>query len=234
MYIAIIEDDLQELDNLVSCLNNYFLKKEIEYHIVSFSDPEKLIDSVNNFDLVFLDIQLPNNQNGIDIGISIRNKNKDIKIVFVTNYSEYLIDGYKAHAHRYFIKPITQKQFDIEIDNVIQDYLLHFAGFVDSKICNEKIYYHDITYIEFSERKTYLHLINGKIFATPYSLKYWIGKLESFSFSQPYKSIIVNLNQISGFSKNDIILISNETLPISKHFKKEFEEDYLHNIHKRI
>lgn len=234
MYIAIIEDNIQELKNLTDCLHNYFMKKEMDYHIESYTNSTQLIHRIDRFDLIFLDIQLPNDKNGVEIGISLRKKNKDVKLIFVTNYSEYLIEGYKAHADRYFIKPITQEQFDIEIDNVIEDYLTRFAGFFDKKICHEKIYYHDILYIEFSERKTLLHFITGKIMITPYSLKYWTDKLKSFSFSQPYKSIIVNLNQISGFYKNDIIMLNNETIPISKHFKKSFEKDYLHNIHKRI
>lgn len=234
MNIAIIEDDFQDLKNLTDCIHNYFSRKKIDYHIENFTNPNKLIPKIDDFDIVFLDIQLPNDQNGIDVGISISKNNKDIKKVFVTNYSEYLIEGYKAHADRYFIKPITQEQFDIEIDNVIEDYLSRFAGFFDDKICNEKIYYQEILYVEFSERKTYLHLITGRTIMTTYSLKYWKDELKALSFSQPYKSIIVNLNQISGFFKKDIVLINNESVPISKHFKKTFEQDYLHNIHKRV
>lgn len=234
--IAIIEDDLQELENLKDCLNKYFCKREIIYNVEVFSNPDDLIRCIDKFDLVFLDIQLSSKQNGIEIGISIRKKNRDIKIIFVTNYSEYLIEGYKANADRYFIKPIKQKQFEIEIDNVIEDYLSRFAGFVDYKICNRKLYYQEISYIEFSKRKTYLHLVKGDILETPYSLKYWIEKVKSLSFSQPYKSIIVNLNQISGFSADgkDIILLNDKLLPLSKHFKKSFDQEYLHNIHKRM
>lgn len=234
MNIAIIEDDDQELKNLLSCIQNFFTKKEFSYHIVVFTDPGKLLQAINDIDLVFLDIQISENINGIDIGIELRKRNKDIKIIFVTNYTKYLIDGYRANANRYFVKPISQNHFDVEINNVLEDYLQCFAGFIDTRISKHKIYFKDIVYIEFYDRKTILHLINGDKINTLYSLKYWKDKVDSFPFAQPYKSIIVNLNHISGFSKNDIVLVNNEIIPLSKHYKKEFEDAYSHNIHRRM
>ena len=232
--IAIMEDDIQELKNLKECINKYFADKGLEYHIEVLTSSKEIVQRSDSFDIIFLDIQLSDNQNGVDIGIAIRKKNKDIKIIFVTNYLEYSIEGYKAKADRYFIKPISQENFNLEMDNVIESYLSQFAGFIDEKISTRKICYQHIMYVEFLNRKTYLHLTTGEVLTTPYPLKYWKEKLESLSFSQPYKSIIVNLNQISGFTKTDLILIDNKILPISKNFKKTFEQDYLHNIHKRI
>lgn len=234
MNIAVIEDDNQELENLIVCIKNFFTKKEISFHIDVFTDPDKLLQNINEIDLVFLDIQISKDTNGIDVGIELRKRNIDVKIIFVTNYTEYLIDGYRANASRYFVKPISQSHFDIEISNVVEDYLQRFAGFTDLRICTHKIYFQNILYIEFCNRRTILHLINGNKIKTIYQLKYWIDTVTAFPFAQSYKSIIVNLNQISGFSKNNIILINNESIPLSKHYKKEFENAYYHNIHRRM
>lgn len=234
MKIGIIEDDQKELDNLLNCIHHFFSNKDLSYQIDVYNNPDTLIQDIDEIDLVFLDIQIKHEKNGIDIGIELRKKNKDVKIIFVTNYSQFLIEGYKANANRYFIKPISQEHFDIEISNVIEDYLLNSAGFADYKICKNKIYYQDILYVEFIDRKTILHLLNGKQIPTNYPLKYWLDKLKLFPFSQTYKSIIVNLNHISGFTKKDIMLVNDEIIPVSKHFRKNFEEAYVHNMHKRL
>lgn len=79
--IAIMEDDIQELKNLKECINKYFADKGLEYHIEVLTSSKEIVQRSDSFDIIFLDIQLSDNQNGVDIGIAIRKKNKDIKII---------------------------------------------------------------------------------------------------------------------------------------------------------
>lgn len=188
-----------------------------------------MLDNINHFDLVFLDIEL-SNENGITIGKEIRKINSDIRIIIYSSYSKYLIEGYKIQADRYFLKPISQEDFNIEFENVIYRYLKEYEGFYDKKICERKIYFKEILYIEFIDRKTQIHLLNSKKIITPYPLKYWEEKCIQQSFSKPHKSFLINLRHISGFSNHNIILINTESLPLSKHFKKSFNEAYVNYL----
>lgn len=61
------------------------------------------------------------NEKGIDLGLELNKINHNCRIVITTSYSKYAIDGYKIHADRYFIKPINQLEFNLEMRAVIKN-----------------------------------------------------------------------------------------------------------------
>lgn len=227
MKILIYDDNENDTYSVKNLIDNYFLNKPLPYEIVDCTSTSSLFENINNCDLIFLDIEI-NEENGIEIGKEIRKRNSDARIIIISNYSKYLIDGYKIQAERYFLKPIKQDEFNIEFENVIDRYLREYDGIFDEKILKKKIYFKDIIYVEFIERKTKIHLLNSKEIITPYPLKHWEDILkEEYFFAKPHKSFIINLQYISGFSKNNIILITAETIPLSRHYKQSFNESYL-------
>lgn len=230
-----MEDNDDDYCSLLNNLQKFFKQVDIKYCLFRAKTKQELFHYVFESDIVFLDVELQG-ENGIDLGIKIREKNEEIKIIFVTNYIQYSIDGYKAQANRYFLKPISQKHFNSEFSTLIKKYMLDRSGFIDLKLDSNKIYYKNVLYIEYisSERKTVLHLITGKNLKTNYPLKYWLNELKSLSFCQSYKSILVNLNCVSATLKNNIILINDESIPLSRSYKKSFDEANLRNLHKRI
>lgn len=233
MKVLIFEDNKQDLKQLLDKLDTFFQLKQLEYSYTVCEDSNELYLLVPQSDIVFLDIE-GSKENGINIGIKIRENNPDIKIIFTTNYSKYLIDGYKASANRYFLKPLDQTMFNFELEDVINDYLLNNVTIYDPTICPRKIYIKNILYVEYIDRRTILFMENGKQIQTPYSLKYWIDQLIQHSFVQTYKSIIVNLRHVSAISNHEIMLNNSTTVPVSRIFKKEVEEQYLNYFKKRI
>lgn len=226
MKILIYDDNKKDVICIKNLIETFFSNKSMKYEIIECENTSFLFDHVKNCDLIFLDMEI-NHENGIDIGKEIRKINSDSRIIIVSNYSKYLIDGYKIQADRYFLKPIKQEEFNIEFENVIGRYLRDYKGIFDEKIGKNKIYFKDILYIEFIERKTKIHLLNSDEMITPYSLKYWEEKLSDDFFGKPYKSFLVNLKYVSGFHRNDIVLTSNEIIPLSRYYKQSFNTAYL-------
>lgn len=233
MNILIFEDNSADLNDLLKCIEDFFSMIHLEYHVKVCSNSDYIYNHHLKYDLIFLDIQV-DKENGIDIACKVRTENRNIAIIFITNYTKYLIEGYRAQANRYFVKPIHQEEFNIEMENVISVFLNEYDGFYDKKISIEKIYYKQVVFIEFFNRKTILHFSSGEQIPTKYSLKDWIKKLEEKSFAQPYKSLLINLTHISGFTKNEIILDTGEYLPISRGFREDFKLKYIKCLHSRI
>ena len=125
-------------------------------------------------------------------------------------------------------------EFNLEMEAVIKKYIKKTIGFYDSKISNHKIFIKDILYIEFVDRKSTIHKLDGNTIITNCSLKYLYDKLNEFGFAYPYKEFLVNFEYISAFKKNEIILINNESIPLSRHYKKEFDQKYNDFLHEML
>lgn len=231
MKILIYDDNEKDIENLIKCLQIFLYSKKIKYAIYTCDNTIQLLKEAETSDLVFLDIEI-GNENGIEIGLKLKQLVNMPRIIITSLFSKYLIDGYKIHADRYFIKPIKQEEFNIEMENIIQNYFEQHIGITDLSISKSKIYLKDILYVEFKDRKTVLHFLTGTILSTPYPLKHWIDILCKYSFGQPHKSFIINIKYISVITKQDIILINDELIPLSRHFKHEFNKHYMECLHR--
>ena len=233
MKILVVENNKDDLIDTISLIDNY---REIANLDISFKveyDYEKVLEIVNEYDFLLMDIELNNNVNGIELACRIREFNRDIKLVFLSNYNSYLIDGYKAKADLYLLKPVSQYEFNIMMNDLFEDYFFHNAGIVDFKIYSEKLYFHKISYIEILSRKVYIHLIDGKVISTLDTLLKWINLLNDYPFTQPHRSFIVNLEQIQTYRKKEIIMKTGETIKITDVYIDKFREDYIRYLNRR-
>ena len=200
--ILIIEDDEEQKNDLVNLIKKLFNQQCLEYDIKWASKLFKNFDILNNFDIIFLDVEIDNG-NGIEFAKKFRESNPDLLIIITSQFPQYLINGYSIDAKRYFLKPIDQKIFEIEMTNVLTSSFKKQLGFYDPKIASFKIFYNNILYVEFVDRVTMIHFTNGSVLRCQYNLKYWIEKLKNYSFSQPYDNVNIK------FTKNDRLKITN-------------------------
>ena len=143
----------------------------------------------------------------------------------------------KFSQMKWIIGSVPQENiFNEEMENVLGATFQKYMGFYDSKIAPYKIHYDKILYVEFLNRATVLHFLNGVQIKTSYPLKYWVEKLTKYGFAQPYKCYVVNLKYISGISKDerDLFLSNNEKIPLSKFYKKTFVDNYYRSLFKSL
>ncbi len=105
--ILLVEDDM----NFGSVLKSYL---ELNDLLVDWVDDGKLAFpkfEINNYDLVLLDVMLPN-EDGFSIARKIKDSGSDVPFIFITakTLREDIVDGYKTGADDYITKP-----FDSEI-----------------------------------------------------------------------------------------------------------------------
>lgn len=178
------------------------------------------------YEFLFLNIKLKN-KNGIELGIQIKEEFPNLHIILTSAFKEYLEDGYKTKADRFFIKPIHPHLFKTEMKNLLLSYNQEEPVFYDSKVSNVRIPYKNIMYIEYMDRYTYIDLNNHKILKTKYKMYEWLELLKNLYFAQSYKSILINLNYVNEIKKKDVVLDDGILLPLSKHFHKSFEQKWV-------
>ncbi len=74
-----------------------------------FHSSEELLEAWENgmkADLIFMDIQIPGEMNGLALTKYIHETDYYLPIALVTNYGEFVYDGYKVNALRYLRKPV--------------------------------------------------------------------------------------------------------------------------------
>ena len=110
MNILIFENNDDDFNHLTSCIKNYFTKENIDYHIHRCKNKEELLKTIQQYNLLFLDIELEEKINGIFVGKKIRMdlRNEITQIVYVSALEEYAIQLFQNRPMDFLIKPIKQ------------------------------------------------------------------------------------------------------------------------------
>lgn len=223
MHFLIIEDNREDQNELKDLFKEYEKSRKIKINL-NFISSWSEIDTMDNYDAIFSDIEL-DNENGIEYARRFRIINKTTCLVFISAYQKYLLDGYKAAANLYMLKPIEQHYFNNELDSLIFNYLYQKKAYYNSKIYSKPIYYKDILYIEKLQRRSIVHLVEGTTITCFFTLKKWLEILNSPLFVQSHRAFLVNLQHVSNYELN-YVEVGDIQIPITDIFKSSFKKSY--------
>lgn len=225
--IAICDDDILQL----KINENYVLKwahlNKLEIKISRFTSAKECLFEFHQespIDLIILDIQLAD-LNGIELAKAIRDRNKLVKIIFITGHVNYALEGYKVQALDYLIKPIDKKDLFQCLDN----FLLKSPISEQHFLCVEKgaklyrFFYDEINY--FTSFDHYIDMYtNQQVFTFRGKISDLEKKLNDSVFYRCHRSYIVNLKSIKKITKTNLILKDGTQIPISRgRYKKTYE-----------
>ncbi|HBL41101.1 MAG TPA: hypothetical protein DDY98_05855 [Ruminococcaceae bacterium] len=115
MRIAVADDEELLLIYLVRLLNELLPDAEID----SFSGASVLLESakIKQYDIVFLDIQMPG-MTGVDLAGKLKTFCPKLNIIFVTGYDGYQGDAMNLFASGYIRKPATKEKLRVQLNNL--------------------------------------------------------------------------------------------------------------------
>ena len=101
--IAICDDDPLMAQDLASHLADYMNEHLITaYDLSSFPDGRALLDAVDRFDVIFLDIQMEH-LDGMETAKLLRQRGDHSLLVFVTVLKELVFDAFQVEAYDYLL-----------------------------------------------------------------------------------------------------------------------------------
>ena len=228
-----IDDEPLALNKLVT-----YIKKipylELVAECRSAIEAQQVIDQ-QQVDAIFLDINMPD-LNGLDFAKSMQDHSKGPIMVFTTAYSEYAIEGYKANAVGYLLKPYSFDEFETAAQKVkdIME-IRHQSSAEVSADPNDNVIYVksdyrivriDISSIRYIEAMSeYLRIScddKEKPVIVLLSMKKIEEHLPTNTFMRIHRSYIINLNKIREVKKNHVILEGDASLPIGDNYKDTF------------
>lgn len=183
-------------------------------------------------DVIFLDIKMPKIL-GTDF---LRNLSQPPKVVFVTAYRDYAVEGYELDAVDYLVKPVSFERFmkavvrlkrtmGQETVDHLNEYVPNPDAFVYLKVDKhmQKIFVNEILYIESWKDYIKLFLANGKSLLVKQSISAMENLLSEHRFIRVHRSYIVSVDKISGYNGISV-KVQAAVLPIGRLYKRHVME----------
>ncbi len=222
MNIAIVDDDRNEMQKLKDYLHTYGKENNISFQIFTYTDGlDFLQDYSPRFQVVFMDIDMPHS-NGMYISQKLRQVDKSVCLVFVTNYVQYAVDGYSVDAVDYIVKPLNYPFFRTHFDKVLDAVSRRSDGFVNIPFGSGvvRLAVADIYYIEVLDHSLVYHTAVGD-YQRWASLKAAQEELSAYGFERCNNCYLVNLMHVRKVDGNECV-VAGDTLTISRGRKKTF------------
>lgn len=183
-------------------------------------------------DVIFLDIKMPR-----ILGTEfLKNLSHPPKVIFVTAYREYAVDGFELDAVDYLVKPVSFERFfkaitklnrllGGEATDTVTSIAPAAAAFVYLKVDKDmkKVFVNDIGYIESWKDYVMVYLNDGKHFLAKQSITAMENLLSEHKFLRVHRSYLVSLEKISGYNGLSVQLGGQE-IPIGRLYKQAVME----------
>ena len=183
-------------------------------------------------DLMFLDIKMPKIL-GTDF---LKNLSHPPKVIFVTAYRDYAVDGYDLDAVDFLVKPVSFERFLKAITKVqrmmgqetaspANNNNSNTEAFVYLKVDRimQKVFVDDILYIESWKDYIKVFLTTGKNILVKQSISAMENLLSDHKFLRIHRSYIVSTDKIAGYNALTIKINSTE-IPIGRLYKQAVME----------
>lgn len=228
MNIAICDDEQPIRELLKNKVEKYYFFRNTEFAIHTFASGEELLSqNLDQIDVLFLDVDMPG-KNGMETANEIRKNNKEMLIVFLTAYSEFVFESFKVDAFRYLVKPLKDEELAEVLDAVLQQIYTDEEESFNFQFQNEMYHvkYKDIIYIEGMRDKIWIYC-KDTTYRWRGTLKEINAMLDGKGFFQVHRSYIINMHKIQKYSSQQVLLEDGREVPISRYKLDAFKEEYI-------
>lgn len=221
---AIVEDDPLYQDQLKEFLTQYFRESGERFAVTVFGDGDEIVQDYRaEYDILLMDVQMTF-MDGMTAAKEIRKLDDEVIIIFITNMSQFAIEGYAVDALDYVLKPISYYAFSQCIDRAMgrlkrreKRYL-----YVSNQRGGQKVDCARLLFVEVHGHNLIYHTVDGDINATG-SMKEVEKSLEGLAFFRCNKCDLVNLDHVDGIRDDDAI-VNGRSIQLSRAKKKGFLE----------
>lgn len=235
--VALCDDNKTEQELLRSFLTKYELEHDIDFQISIFSDGKELLrayQQAESFQLLLLDMEMPN-INGLDAAKYIRkNIDKNINIIFISHYPEYMQQSMHVRPFFYLNKPVTYEMFQNILNEFLQELSENetYVTLVHTNLNETMVHIKELYYVETENAKKKLLLfhtehenisVNGIIAD-------WETRLQNYGFMMCNRGLLVNLSRIHYMDNKYLYLTNGERLAISRNKLSMLKTQYINQV----
>lgn len=228
MKIAICDDEEVFIENTIDMIKSILADADM-CSITACKSGEELLEKhcLEKYDIIFLDIEM-GGISGMETAREIRKYDSEVIIVFLTNYSEFALEGYEVDAYRYLVKNQPVYIFEKQFRSVFEKYSQKHKLFeISDRNTTSYVYLKDICFFEILNKRITVHTLTDEY--------EFCGKMADIEqqfkndalFIKPHKSFLINLAHIRAICVSDIIMANGKKVPLSRNYKKAIADRYV-------
>ncbi len=225
--IAVCDDEVIECCNMEKRIKRVMEEMKIPCIIRQFRSGGELLQTLESFDIVFLDI-IMQEMDGMKTAQLFRRKAFDKILIFVSSSREYVFEAYDVEAFQYLLKPVEDRKLKSVLQKAVlkterrsQEFII-----VSRERQKKKLFLDDIYYFEIQGRIVDAHGPEG-IFTYYEQIGELENKLRDKGFFRCHKSYLINLKYVDGYNRQEVILENGERIVIAKRRYEEFCQEVL-------
>lgn len=220
--IAIVEDQAEAAQQLAEFLERYARENSEKFDTALFGDADAFLGGAKPvYDLVFMDIELPG-MDGITAAARLRELDKQVEIVFVTNLAQFASRGYEVDAADYLVKPLRYGNFVMKLQRVLAKcHSKEDAVLVAKQSGYQRLLLQEVRYVEVRGHKLAYHTESGIVSGSGTLLE-TEKKLRPKGFLRCNQCYLVNPRHIQSVDGYVLTMVGGDVLQISRPRKKAF------------
>ena len=195
--IALVEDEAEVRAQLQGYVQRHTRQYGTEFAVTEFADGMELLDDYRPvYDVLFLDVEMKH-LDGMETARRVRELDKDVIIVFITNMAQYAIGGYAVGALDYVLKPVPYFAFSQQLLKAVSRLEKRAKHYLTVPVEGglRRLDTASIYYLESEGHRVHFYTDEGD-FSAPGALKAFEEKLADCPFARCNSGYLVNLAQV--------------------------------------
>lgn len=217
--LAVCDDEQEMINSISSKLRAYYPN---DCKIKTYSEGASLLSDhlLERFDAIFLVISMPG-LDGMEIAGKIRENDRRVKIIFVSNQNELAYKGYLYDAFRFVRKSNLDQELSEAVAGLNEALLFQNKNIAFKTDTGDIVRAaEDIKYFEAAGHFIYMTCKDGTI-RTYGTMCDYEERFKNIGFIRIHKGFLVNFRYIRSVDKNAVILTCGKRLPLSRIRTKE-------------
>ena len=230
MYLAVCDDQADELDILTNLLDRWRNERRTALRYRAFRSAAALLDAADkeSFTLYLLDVMMPG-LDGLAAAREIRGFDDASDIVFLTTSPSFAYESYGVRAMDYLLKPIRAEMLFPILDRLFLREQQPREGLtLKCGATLVRVPFAQLEFVEIINKRLYFHLTDGSEREVNGALSDYEPLLLSRpEFMRTHRSYIVNMLQVSELSPGEVRTFSGKNLPVSRLLYPQVQKDYI-------
>lgn len=215
--IGICDDRSEDLQLVRSIVLEWAERTEREVDVEVFGSAEEFLfhyEHEGEYDVLLLDIEM-SKMDGVTLAKRVRASDKEVQIVFITGYTEYIAEGYEVEALHYLVKPIYPEKLFAILERAVEK-RVRFSRTLSLEANGERLQIplYEILYVDVDRNHLTIHTKKDhfSIRRTLTSLEAELGE----GFHRVGRAYIVGLRHVRRATKKEVQLTDGIVLPLPR------------------